>query len=91
MRKFVFMLIIFLTTFGAVHSAFGSADKSETYTYYEEVCVAKGESYWDIAGKFASDGMSRNEYAEYIMEFNGTINNELKAGQRIIVPVIKYI
>ncbi len=91
MRKFVFMIIVFLLTFGAVHSAFGSADKNETYTYYEEVCVAKGESYWDIAGRFASDGMTRNEYAEYIMDFNQAGNTELKAGQRIIVPVIKYI
>ncbi len=91
MRKLVFMLIIFLATFGAVHSVFGNADKSETYTYYEEVCVGKDETYWDIAGKYSSDGMDRMEYTEYIMDFNGAVNTDLEAGQRIVVPVIKYI
>ena len=91
MRKFVFMFIIFMMTFFAVNSAFGSSEKSETCTYYEEVRVIKGETYWDIAGRYASDGMTRNEYTEYIMEFNNATDTELIAGQRIIVPVIKYV
>ena len=33
---------------------------------------------------------SVEEYANYIMEFNMADTDELKAGQRIIVPVIKY-
>ena len=32
----------------------------------------------------------KKEYANYIMEFNMADTDELKAGQRIIVPVIKY-
>ena len=40
--------------------------------------------------KNKSDGMDKKEYANYIMEFNMADTDELKAGQRIIVPVIKY-
>ena len=91
MRKFVFMLIAFLVSVGLVNSAFGKSDKDETKTYYEEVCVASGETYWDIAGKYKCDGMTRDEYTEYIMEFNGAADENIKAGQKIIVPVVEYV
>ena len=91
MRKFVSIILVFIITIFAVNSAFGSADKSETKTYYEEVTIQKGETYWDIAGRYDSDGMTRNEYVEYIMEFNGATDENIRSGETIIVPVIKYI
>ena len=53
--------------------------------------MSKGETYWDIAKKYNADGMSRKEYSKYIMDFNGAVNDEIEAGQKIVVPVIKYI
>ena len=91
MRKFVFMILVFLMTVFAVNIAFGSADKNKTNVYYEEITISRGESYWDIAGKYDSDGMTRAEYMNYIMKFNEAHTDTLKAGQKIIVPVIKYI
>lgn len=91
MRKFVFILVVFMITVFAVDSAFGNAGKDDVKVSYNQVMVLKGETYWDIAGKYRSDGMTRKEYAEYIMEFNGAKNDSLKAGQRIIVPVIEYV
>ena len=35
--------------------------------------------------------MTREEYTEYIMEFNNAENDSLMAGQSIIVPVIEYV
>lgn len=91
MRKFVFMFVVFILSVGIVNNAFGSSEKKNTAIYYEEVCISKGESYWDIAGKYKSDGLTRKEYTEYIMEFNGAVDNKILAGQKIVVPVIKYI
>ena len=90
MRKLVFIALIFITSVCIVTNVFGRGDKKETYTYYEEVNILNGESYWDIAQKYQSDGMDKKEYANYIMEFNMADTDELKAGQRIIVPVVKY-
>ena len=58
---------------------------------FNQVRVLKGDTYWDIAGRFSSDGMTREEYTEYIMEFNNAENDSLMAGQSIIVPVIEYV
>ena len=84
MRKFVFILVVFMITVFAVDSAFGSAEKSEVKIHYNQVRVLKGESYWDIAGRYKSDGMPRKEYV-------GADNENLTAGQNLIVPVIEYI
>ena len=91
MRKFVFTFLIFLLVVGAVNSAFGESDKKDIKTYYEEVCVAAGESYWDIAGRYSYDGMTKDEYVQYIKEFNNAANDDIFAGQKIIVPVMKYV
>ena len=91
MRKFVFILVVFLLTVLAVDSAFGNAEKDEVKIYYNQVRVLKGDTYWDIAGRYKSDGMTRKEYTEYIMEFNGAQSDRLTAGQNIIVPVIEYV
>ena len=67
MRKFVFMIMVFVLSVGTVDMAFGRADKSKVDIHYEEICVSKGETYWDIAKKYNADGMSRKEYSKYIM------------------------
>lgn len=91
MRKFVFILVVFMITVFAVDSAFGNAEKDEVKIYYNQVRILKGDTYWDIAGRYRSDGMTRKEYTEYIMEFNGAKTDHLEAGQNIIVPVIEYV
>lgn len=91
MRKFVFILIVFMVTVFAVDSAFGNEEEKKVKIYYNQVRVLKGETYWDIAGRYKSDGMNREEYVEYIMEFNGADSDDLSAGQNLIVPVIEYI
>ncbi len=91
MRKLVFIFLTFLLVVGAVNSAFGKSEKKDIKTYYEEVCVSAGESYWDIAGRYSYDGMTKAEYVKYIQEFNNAANDNILAGQKIIVPVMKYV
>lgn len=91
MRKFVFMIMVFVLSVGTVDMAFGRADKSKVDIHYEEICVQREKTYWNIAKKYNADGMSRKEYSKYIMDFNGAVNDEIEAGQKIVVPVIKYI
>lgn len=91
MRKPVFIIISFIIILGVVTNVFGNEHHRDTYTYYEEVCVSKGDSYWSIAQRYRSDGMLKNEYVNYIRKFNGADNDNLNAGQKIVVPIIKYI
>lgn len=91
MRKFVFVIMIFIGVFCVANNVFGKSDKNETYISYEEVAINNGDSYWDIAERYSSDGMSKKEYTKYIMDFNKATSEDLQAGQRIIVPIIKYV
>ena len=84
MRKLVFIALIFITSVCIVTNVFGRGDKKETYTYYEEVNMLNGESYWDIAQKYQSDGMGKKEYANYIKnKFSNSIYNNSKISQII--------
>jgi len=91
MRKLVFIFLSFVIMVGVVTNVFGDGNSKDTFTYYQEISTLKGDSYWSIAQRYNSDGMSKKEYADFIMEFNGALNDKLAAGQKIIVPVIKYI
>ena len=84
MRKLVFIALIFITSVCIVTNVFGRGDKKETYTYYEEVNILNGESYWNIAQKYQSDGMDKKEYANYIKnKFSNSIYNNSKISQII--------
>ncbi len=91
MRKLVFVIIVFIIMTCAVSNVFGDGHQRDTSIYYEEISASKGDSYWSIAQRYDSDGMSKKEYVDYIMDFNGANNENLQAGQKIVVPVIKYI
>lgn len=91
MRKLVFIIVAFVIMAGAVTNVFGDGHRRDTHIFYEEICASKGDSYWSIAQRYDSDGMSKKRYMEYIMNFNGTDNEKLFAGQKIIVPIIEYV
>lgn len=92
MRKLVFIIVALIIMTGAVTDVFGDGQNIDTtHIYYKEICVSKNDSYWSIAQRYKSDGMTKNEYVEYIMKFNGAENEKLFAGQKIVVPVIEYV
>lgn len=75
-------LVLILAGYAAVaHSDFSSATK----TRYQEIVVAPGQTLWSIAGSI-SDGDLLAAVDE-ITELNSLKSPELKAGQRIFIPV----
>lgn len=50
------------------------------------VTVAPGETLWQIAGRVAP-GVDRRDTVDRILELNGLRAGDLRAGQRLAVPV----
>ena len=91
MKRIIFIIVMIILIIGTGNVVFGEAEKRDVCTYYEEVYVTTGDTYWTIANKYSADNMSTKEYAEFIMDFNNAKNDNLKAGQKIIIPIIKYV
>ena len=70
----------------AGYSAFAQSDlTSSTKITYQEIVVAPGETLWSIAGTI-SDG-DLLAAVDLITELNSLKSPELKAGQRIYIPI----
>ena len=70
----------------AGYSAFAQSDIStSSKTTYQEIVVAPGETLWSIAGTI-SDG-DLLAAVDLITELNSLKSPELKAGQRIYIPI----
>jgi len=85
MRKYVFVLIVFVMIFGALRFAMGN---TKNYTeYYEIHKISYGDTLWSIAQSYSDGHIQTVEYVEKIKDFNNMKSDALKAGQQIIVPV----
>lgn len=70
----------------AGYSAFAQSDIStSSKTTYQEIVVAPGQTLWSIAGTI-SDG-DLLAAVDLITELNSLKSPELKAGQRIYIPI----
>lgn len=79
-------LILCLGTF-----AMGAQTEKTTKTYYESVQIHKGDTIWNIAEEYKSDGEKTEHMVNAILEVNGMKTANVRAGESIIVPVTKEI
>ena len=85
-RKFMLILFILVISFSCV--AMGSTRKKEE-VIYEVVEIKEGDTLWDIACVYKSEGVSTKKYVAQIQDFNGMKTDKIIAGQSVIVPVTR--
>ncbi len=85
-RNFILMLFILVISFSCV--AMGSTRQREE-VYYEVVEIREGDTLWDIACTYKSEGVSTKKYVAQIQDFNGLKTDKIIAGQSVIVPVTR--
>ena len=90
-RKNIFLLltsalILCLGTF-----AMGAQKGKETKTYYESVEIQKGDTIWNIAEKYKTEGQKTEQMVDAIRTVNGLKTANIRTGENIIVPMTKEI
>lgn len=79
-------LILCLGTF-----AMGAQTEKEGKIYYESVEIHKGDTIWDIAEEYKTEGKKTERMVQDILELNGMKTTNIQAGESIIVPVAAEI
>ncbi len=69
-----------------------SKPEQNTYKYYKEVRVDRGETLWDIANDYITDEYRSTEaYIEEVCEINAISGTEIYYGQHLMVPYYSKI
>ena len=73
--------------FGTSIHVFASDNQSrELHKYYKTVQVEAGDTLWDMAGEYVEGtGISRSAYIEEICGINGISEDEIYAGEYLVV------
>ena len=73
--------------FGTSIHVFASDNSQQTlHKYYKTICVESGDTLWDIAGEYVQNTrISRQEYIEELCKINGICEDEIYAGEYIVV------
>lgn len=71
--------------------AMGGQEVKETKTYYESVQIHAGDTLWDLAKSYKSDGQNTEQMVAEIMELNVMSSSNIRAGEKIIIPIEKQI
>lgn len=77
---FLFIVLAWLTAGGVGNSATASKDGAP-----QRVTLAAGETLWDLADRYAPDGVDPRAYVDAIAEMN-KIEGAPQAGQRLRLP-----
>ncbi|MBQ8279414.1 MAG: LysM peptidoglycan-binding domain-containing protein [Roseburia sp.] len=71
--------------FGTIHTQ--AAPAETTYKYYTSVQIESGDTLWAIASEYITDEYTdMNEYMEEVCAINHISEDEIHAGQYIVVP-----
>ena len=84
----VIMLVVFIgIIFGTgIHVFAGSGAQKTLHKYYESIRIEEGDTLWDIAGEYIKDtNINRQEYVDEVCELNGIYQDEIHAGDYIVV------
>ena len=54
--------------------------------YYKSVLIESGDTLWSIAAKYKAAGMNTSSLVEEIKRMNGLSNDQIIAGNYLIIP-----
>ncbi len=87
MRKYVFIIVTLCLVLSFATISFGKTDSEEREVYYELVDITKGDTLWTIAEKYNTEFDDVREYVEVLKEFNNMSGDNIRSGDKIIIPV----
>ncbi|MED9903347.1 MAG: LysM peptidoglycan-binding domain-containing protein [Lachnospiraceae bacterium] len=83
----VILVIILAVSYNAILSEANSDTGAVSYKYYTSIEVAYGESLWSIAEEYAGEEyVSVSDYIYEVMEINHLQEENIIAGQYLVVP-----
>jgi LysM repeat protein len=57
---------------------------------YMEITVSAGDTLWELAEKYSgSHNLSTHEFIEWVIDVNRLTNEQIMAGEKIVIPVLK--
>ncbi len=85
---FCSMVAMVMTCFLLFNTTSTQAAPSEvTYKYYTNIQIKSGDTLWNIASEYATDEYSDvNEYIEEVCALNHISEDEIHAGQYLVIP-----
>lgn len=95
LRKRIFIFGVTLVLMFGMGVAFGTllaraeeTETEETYKYYTNIQIQKGDTLWEIADQYMDDVHyeSKQEYILEVMRMNHMNDTHLTAGKKLIVP-----
>lgn len=87
-KNFLILLTIVLVT-GIGTIAMGAQTQKTGEVYYESVLIHSGDTLWDIAAEYKTEGEDTERMVGKIQKLNQMRSTHIKAGERILVPVTK--
>ncbi len=92
-RFFTLVLTLILSagisvTFFSFRTKAQSSDEDIQYKYYKSIVIEAGDTLWDLAEEYGASEHyeSRQEYIEEVIRMNGLSDEQITAGQYIIIP-----
>ena len=81
------LVIFFSITLGSIFAYAESAEQEQSFKYYTSIEVKYGETLWSIAEQNMDGHYSDiNAYIKEVQKINHLADDQIKAGQYIIIP-----
>ena len=92
-KLFVAFVVVLLVSLGILFGtsvnalASSKTDIASYNKYYTSIQVESGDTLWDISDDFIGNmNIDRTEYIDEICQINGIVQDEIHAGDYIVVP-----
>ena len=89
----IFILTLILSvgisvTFFSLRTKAQSSDEEIQYKYYKSIIIETGDTLWNLAEEYGTSEHygSHQEYINEVMQMNGLSDDQITAGQYIIIP-----
>lgn len=87
-ENFLLLLTVILIV-GIGTIALGAQTQKTQEVYYESVLIHSGDTLWDIASEYKTEGESTERMVGKIQKLNQMSSTQIRAGERILIPVTK--
>lgn len=84
-RAFFLLTVSLILCLGTI--SLGAQKGKEHVVYYENITIHSGDTLWEIAKKYKSEGEKIEHMICEIMELNGMCSENIMSGESLIVPV----